>query len=93
MQNDPSSEPSANEVSRTVRRFEEMLATHAAVFFDLSDFELLIDHYTGRQEFDQALRACETALAQYPFSAELLIDKSQVLAMLGRTADAARYRS
>lgn len=90
MHNDPSSEPSANEVRRTVRRFEEMLATHAAVFFDLSDFELLIDHYTGCQEYDQALRACETALEQYPFSADLLIDKAQVLAMLSRTAEALR---
>jgi tetratricopeptide (TPR) repeat protein len=89
MHNDPS-EPSANDVRRTVRRFEEMLATHAAVFFDLSDFELLIDHYTGRQEYDHALRACEAALEQYPFSADLLIDKAQLLAMTSRTNEALR---
>ena len=90
MPQDSSHEPSANDVRRTVRRFEEMLATHAAVFFDLSDFELLIDHYTGLQDYPQALRVCETALDQYPFSVDLLIDKAQVLAMLSRTADALR---
>jgi len=89
MHNDPS-EPSANEVRRTVRRFEQMLATRAAVFFDLSDFELLIDHYTGRQEYDHALRACEAALEQYPFSSDLLIDKAQLLAMTGRPGEALR---
>jgi tetratricopeptide (TPR) repeat protein len=90
MSHDSSHEPSANDVRRTVRRFEEMLATSATVFFDLSDFELLIDHYTGQQDYPHALRACEMALEQYPFSADLLIDKAQILAMLSRTTEALR---
>lgn len=89
MHHDPT-EPDADEVRRTVLRFEEMLTTHAAVFFDLSDFELLIDHYSNRQEYDRALHACETALEQYPFSSELLIDKAQLLAMMNRTVEAMR---
>ncbi len=81
---------SPEDARHTVQRYEQMLAAQEAVFFDLSDFELLIDHYTTRHEYSRALRACELALDQYPFSHELLIDKAQLLAMTGRTQEALR---
>lgn len=83
-------EPDASAVRRTVRRFEAMLASQETIFFDLSDFELLIEFYGGRHEYDRALRACEAALEQYPFAQELRIDRAQLLAMTGRTAEALR---
>ncbi|KUG06406.1 tetratricopeptide repeat protein [Solirubrum puertoriconensis] len=72
-----------DEVLATVRRFERMIAEGEPVFFDLADFENIIDHYTSTAQFDKALQACEAAVAQYPFSTELLIDRAQVLAMRG----------
>ncbi|RSK37122.1 tetratricopeptide repeat protein [Hymenobacter metallilatus] len=72
-----------DEVLATVRRFEQMVAHNEPVFFDLADFENIIDHYTSTTQYDKALQACEAAIAQYPFSTELLIDRSQVLAMKG----------
>ena len=74
----------------TVRRFERMVAQHESVFFDLEDFENIIDHYVTNAEFDKALQACEAALGQYPFSTELLIDRAQVTAMRGDYTEAER---
>ena len=74
----------------TVRRFERMVAQHASIFFDLEDFENIIDHYVTNAEFDKALQACEAALGQYPFSTELLIDRAQVTAMRGDYTEAER---
>lgn len=78
-----------DEVLDTVRRFERMVANNEPVFFDLADFENIIDHYTTNTQYDKALQACEAAIAQYPFSTELLIDRSQVLAMKGEYTAAA----
>ncbi|MBG8553400.1 tetratricopeptide repeat protein [Hymenobacter guriensis] len=78
-----------DEVLDIVRRFEEMMASNEPVFFDLADFENIIDHYTTHTQYDQALQACEAAIALYPFSTELLIDRSQVLAMKGEYTAAA----
>ncbi|WBO83572.1 tetratricopeptide repeat protein [Hymenobacter yonginensis] len=77
-----------DEVLDTVRRFERMVAQNEPVFFDLADFENIIDHYTTNTQYDKALQACEAAIAQYPFSTELLIDRSQVLAMKGEYLEA-----
>ncbi|SDX80021.1 tetratricopeptide repeat protein [Hymenobacter psychrophilus] len=77
-----------DEVLATVRRFEDMVDRNEPVFFDLADFENIIDHYTSNTQYDRALQACEAAITQYPFSTELLIDRSQVLAMKGEYAAA-----
>ncbi len=74
----------------TVRRFEQMQARQESVFFDLEDFELIIDHYVTNAHFEQALQACEAALGQYPFSTDLLIDRAQVTAMRGDYTEAER---
>ncbi|AMJ67140.1 tetratricopeptide repeat protein [Hymenobacter sp. PAMC 26628] len=74
----------------TVRRFEQMQARQESVFFDLEDFELIIDHYVTNARFEEALQACEAALGQYPFSTELLIDRAQVTAMRGDYTEAER---
>ena len=74
----------------TVRRFEQMQARQESVFFDLEDFELIIDHYVTSARFEDALQACEAALGQYPFSTELLIDRAQVTAMRGDYTEAER---
>src|SRR5688572_16415378 len=71
-----------------IRKFEEMLANNDSIFFDLADFELIIDHYTTNFNYSKAILACNTAITQYPFSTELLIDKSQILAMSGDFAEA-----
>ncbi|MEJ7659412.1 MAG: hypothetical protein WKG07_07205 [Hymenobacter sp.] len=41
--NEPFDDPQA--AQDTVRRYERMLAADEAVFFDLEEFEVIIDHY------------------------------------------------
>ena len=74
----------------TVRRYEYMVRQQETVFFDLEDFENIIDHYVTNTRFEEALQACEAALELYPFSTELLIDRAQVTAMRGDYAEAER---
>ena len=74
----------------TVRRYEHMVRQQETIFFDLEDFENIIDHYVTSTRFEEALQACEAALELYPFSTELLIDRAQVTAMRGDYADAER---
>ena len=76
------------EALEIIKKFENMLANNDSVFFDLADFELIIDHYTTTFNYTKAIAACNTAINQYPFSTELLIDKSQILAMSGEFAEA-----
>jgi len=66
-----------------INRFEQMLESNKSIFFDLSDYETIIDYYANSFNYSQALVACDVGIAQYPFSTQLLIDKAQVLAMLG----------
>src|SRR5690606_35864327 len=74
--------------SELIIRIEQMLGTNETVFYDLTDFEYIIDHYTANFEYKKALLACESAIAQYPFSTGLQIDKAQLLAMSGNFEDA-----
>nr|GFC70443.1 hypothetical protein [Tanacetum cinerariifolium] len=74
----------------TVRRYERMVAHDEAAFFDLEEFEIIIDYYVTSAAFDKAQQACEVALNQYPFSTELLIDRAQISAMRGDYTEAER---
>jgi len=74
----------------TVRRYERTLSHDEAAFFDLEEFEVIIDHYVTTGAFEQAQQACESALGQYPFSTELLVDRAQISAMRGDFAEAER---
>ena len=86
--NEPFDDPRA--AQDTVRRYERMLAADETAFFDLEEFEVIIDHYVTGAEFEKAQQACEAALTQYPFSIELLIDRAQIAAMRGDYAEAER---
>ncbi|RYY17850.1 MAG: tetratricopeptide repeat protein, partial [Cytophagaceae bacterium] len=77
----------------TVRRYERMVAHDEATFFDLEEFEIIIDYYVTSAAFDKAQQACEVALSQYPFSTELLIDRAQISAMRGDYTEAERQIS
>ncbi|RYZ97097.1 MAG: tetratricopeptide repeat protein, partial [Moraxellaceae bacterium] len=73
----------ANEDKELIRRYEEKLENGYGFFFDLDEYEVIIDHYTANIEYGKALEACDAAIDQYPFSTGLLLDKAQVLAMTG----------
>jgi tetratricopeptide (TPR) repeat protein len=67
-----------------VQRFEQMLVESTSVFFDLHEFEHIIQYYAVRAQWKKALKACEAAFSQYPFASELGIEKVRVLLGLGK---------
>ncbi|MFM9075512.1 MAG: hypothetical protein ACKORJ_08120, partial [Bacteroidota bacterium] len=54
-----------------VKRYEAMLRNKERTFFDLDEFETIIDHYIEANKNKRALTAVELAVEQYPFSSEL----------------------
>ena len=73
-----------DEVLSSVSRYEEMLEKHAHYFFDVHEFEDIIDYYLDSENIADAAVAASYAARIYPLSssiqlrmAEILIDKSQ----------------
>ncbi len=62
-----------------LKRYEEMLKSGSGVFFDADEFEIIIDSYLVGNQYAMALNAVDSALSQYPFSIDFLIQKAQLL--------------
>ena len=67
--------------SELVKRFEEMLSGGPGVFFDADEYEIIIDYYITTNQYQNAIKAIEYALQQYPFSIEFMIRKAQILSV------------
>jgi len=52
------------------------------IFFDLEAYETIIDYYLDHNKNKKALQAADQAIAQYPFSSELIPIKAQILSNL-----------
>jgi tetratricopeptide (TPR) repeat protein len=72
-----------NEFHEVLGRFEKMIEHKRSSFFDVYDFERIIDHYLDRNHFSQAISAVGLAMRQHPGSATLLIKEAQVYAEQG----------
>ncbi len=83
-----------DEMLNSVSRYEEMLKNHTHCFFDVHEFEDIIDYYLDTEDFTQASMVADYAVRIYPSAssiqlrmAEILIDKSQpvkALSMLNK---------
>ncbi|MEI6141296.1 MAG: tetratricopeptide repeat protein [Mariniphaga sp.] len=69
----------SKEFSGVVRRYKKMLSEEQMGFFDVSDFEHIVDHYIDKNQLTNALQACEIAISQHPISTVVKIKKAQVL--------------
>lgn len=67
-----------------VQRYESMLDSNTQYFFDIEEFELIIEHYLEENEPRKAGQVLEFAHLQHPGSAELLFCEVQVLMSMGR---------
>ncbi|HAI76771.1 MAG TPA: hypothetical protein DCM08_11035, partial [Microscillaceae bacterium] len=70
------------ELSEVLERFETMLKQNENLFFDIDEFEMIIDHYKQTELPEKVLQVCQIALAQYPFSFEVKLEQSYALAAL-----------
>jgi len=67
------------EFAGVVRRYKKMLSEEQIGFFDVSDFEHIVEYYIDKNQLTNALQACEIALSQHPHSFLVKIKKAQVL--------------
>ena len=69
----------SKEFAGVVKRYKKMLSDDQMGFFDVSDFEYIVDHYIDKNQLTNALQACEIAVSQHPHSLVVKIKKAQVL--------------
>ena len=87
---DPYSDP---ETLQLARRFEQMVKEDQHYFFDLDEFEELIDYYLFNNEVRKAESCIAIALDQYPGETGLLLKKAQYLITTDKSKKALKILS
>ena len=77
-----------NDIFMLVERYEDMMKRDASYFFDAHEFEDIADYYIDKGMLGEAMESLDLAFKQYPFSANFLIKKAQVLTILERLPEA-----
>lgn len=75
-------------LNELVNRFEKMLKADMQFFFDVNEFEVVIDYYIDFQEFDKARLAVEAALQQHPTGTGFNIRSAKLMAQSGKFYEA-----
>lgn len=65
-------------VSELIAQYEQSVRSERIPFFDQDDFEVIIEYYEDKAQFENAFEVTEKALIQYPYSSILLLKKAQV---------------
>ncbi|HDJ33962.1 MAG TPA: tetratricopeptide repeat protein [Bacteroidetes bacterium] len=74
------------ESGEVLRKFERMLREHERYFFDVHEFEDIIDHYLDKSNFKNAMEAVKLASHQHPGSTAILLKKAQVYFQKGQAS-------
>jgi tetratricopeptide (TPR) repeat protein len=73
-----------------LERFEHMLRTGSAEFFDSDRLEMMLDHFMMNNQFKKALDCVEHALYHFPVQTIFKVRKAQVLSATGKLNEALR---
>ncbi|MBN2807387.1 MAG: hypothetical protein JXR22_12090, partial [Prolixibacteraceae bacterium] len=71
------------EINDTLQRYEEMLQSGQHLYFDVIQFEYIIDYLTEEGNIFPALQMVEMGLDQHPASMSLKTKKAGILLNLG----------
>jgi tetratricopeptide (TPR) repeat protein len=88
MNEGPSPHPDRDLQQQCVMRFEDMLRTNSRSFFDVEEFELIIDHYLEQSDTRRAGQALELARSQHPASVDLMFCEVDLLTSSGKLSRA-----
>ena len=88
-ENDFASERNNNDLA--VQRFEDMLRNHKSLFFDVDEFEDLLDFYNSKSNYIKALEVAKLALEQHPKSSNLLTAIAQLYLSIHKPQEALKY--
>jgi len=78
------------DVSKVVQRFERMKRNNENYFFDVIEFETIIDYYLEHNNQARAFEAASIASRQHPNSVPIQLRNARVLLDRGRIAEALR---
>ena len=65
-------------------RFDKVVREGESHFFDTDEFEIIIDYHLDFMNFDNALKAIQMAMRQYPTTASFTLKKSRYFSLIGR---------
>jgi len=72
----------SDEIKELLEQFDNLKNGKSNSFLEEDSFERIIDYYDEKEQFRLALEAAEYAVAQYPYSAGLLLKKADILLAL-----------
>jgi tetratricopeptide (TPR) repeat protein len=78
------------EVKQAVQKFERMKKNNENYFFDVAEFETIIDYYIESNNSSKAYEAATLATEQHPDSVSIELRKARVLLDKGRAVEALR---
>jgi tetratricopeptide (TPR) repeat protein len=90
MEEDKFGYPYEEEVKQAVQKFERMRRNNENYFFDVVEFESIIDYYIESNNPAQAYEAASMATEQHPQSVSIQLRKAKVLIDKGRAVEALR---
>ena len=73
-----------NELTDILSRFEKMLKNNERTYFDVMEYEEIIDYYLDIRKPDEALKAVTVAIGQHPQSSALKLKNLQILLEKGQ---------
>ena len=73
------SRETSGDTQEVIRRFESMLKSNSRYYFDVFEFERIIDHYLDIRNAQGAGLAAEIARQQHPYSSELQLKHAEIL--------------
>ncbi len=76
------------DISEVIKRFQDLLQNNKSVFFDLFEFEDIIDYLIEDENLDGAFRAIHMALKSYPFATSIKLRNAKVLIEKGNSNQA-----
>jgi tetratricopeptide (TPR) repeat protein len=71
-----------------VKRYQDMVDRQDSSFFDLYEYEFIVDHYIEQLRFKEAISAVRRAMDQHPYASSLKIRYVQLLIETGKPARA-----
>ena len=82
-----------NSLVDLLERFNNMLNEDTRYFFDVEEYEDLIDHYMGSNDMAKCATAIRIAIEQYPDQSGILIRQAQLLVSSNKAEKALRILS
>ncbi|MFL9481162.1 tetratricopeptide repeat protein [Chitinophagaceae bacterium LWZ2-11] len=67
------------ELKELIRQYQNLKSGTGHSYIEEEDFERIIDYYDDKEDLPEALSAAETGLEQFPYSAQLMIKKADML--------------